>query len=93
MIPPSIPRPAWESTLHPGIHSPSKMQFLGIRAQGAGLRCVGVSIRQQARGLIAADADCVIENLLGDSRAKLPAEVPDAYADMRNAGVILTTVG
>ena len=44
----------------------------GIRAaRGAGLRCVGVSIHQQARDLIAAGADCVIENFLGDSRAKL----------------------
>lgn len=44
----------------------------GIRAaRGAGLRCVGVSIHQVAHDLIAAGADCVIENFLGDARAKL----------------------
>jgi beta-phosphoglucomutase family hydrolase len=44
----------------------------GVRAAiAAGLRCVGVSIHQPAQKLIAAGADCVIEDFLGHSKAKL----------------------
>jgi beta-phosphoglucomutase-like phosphatase (HAD superfamily) len=44
----------------------------GIRAaREAGLRCVGVSTPQLAEDLMAAGADCVIANFLGDAKAKL----------------------
>ena len=54
----------------------------GIRAaRGAGLRCVGVSIHQPAGDLMAAGADCVIANFLGDAKAKLEVILQRSAAD------------
>jgi HAD superfamily hydrolase (TIGR01509 family) len=54
----------------------------GIRAaRGAGLRCVGVSIHQPAEDLMAAGADCVIDNFLGDAKAKLELILQRSAAD------------
>jgi beta-phosphoglucomutase len=54
----------------------------GIRAaKGAGLRCVGMSIHQPAGDLMAAGADCVIANFLGDAKAKLEVMLQRSAAD------------
>lgn len=57
----------------------------GIRAaRAAGLRCVGVSIHQSAADLIAAGADCVIHNFLGDAKVKLEVFLQRSALDARD---------
>jgi beta-phosphoglucomutase len=57
----------------------------GIRAaKEAGLRCVGVSIHQLVEDLMAAGADCVIGNFLGDAKAKLEVILQGSAADPRD---------
>jgi beta-phosphoglucomutase len=64
----------------------------GIRAaRGAGLCCVGVSIHQSAADLIAAGADCVIDNFLSDAQAKLEVFLQRSAAEALDRTLPLTS--